>query len=117
MDTLGREYVSLDEFVERHQHRRAGADVIRHGRDPKFRAILLMGIPAVPISVRSGAMRPVTHISDAQPVRFPFRQPLAQPLAQMMTIGAKYWSEWQDLNLRPPRPERVLPLKNLMISV
>jgi hypothetical protein len=19
---------------------------------------------------------------------------------------AKYWSEWQDLNLRPPRPER-----------
>jgi hypothetical protein len=28
------------------------------------------------------------------------------------TVGAavsgstKYWSEWQDLNLRPPRPER-----------
>src|SRR5437660_3442374 len=21
-------------------------------------------------------------------------------------IGAKWWSEWQDLNLRPPRPER-----------
>ena len=20
---------------------------------------------------------------------------------------AKYWSEWQDLNLRPPRPEQV----------
>ena len=20
--------------------------------------------------------------------------------------SAKYWSEWQDLNLRPPRPER-----------
>ena len=21
-------------------------------------------------------------------------------------FGLKYWSEWQDLNLRPPRPER-----------
>jgi hypothetical protein len=21
-------------------------------------------------------------------------------------ISAKSWSEWQDLNLRPPRPER-----------
>jgi hypothetical protein len=29
-------------------------------------------------------------------------------------ISAKYWSEWQDLNLRPPRPERgVLPRTRL----
>ena len=26
------------------------------------------------------------------------------------------WSEWQDLNLRPPRPERGPPHENLMIS-
>jgi putative transposase len=30
---------------------------------------------------------------------------------------AKCWSEWQDLNLRPPRPERVRPLKSSTISV
>jgi hypothetical protein len=32
--------------------------------------------------------------------------PLANALADLVGICAKYWSEWQDLNLRPPRPER-----------
>jgi hypothetical protein len=27
-------------------------------------------------------------------------------VAGVVWISAKYWSEWQDLNLRPPRPER-----------
>src|SRR6516164_10394079 len=27
------------------------------------------------------------------------------------------WSEWQDLNLRPPRPERVPPQENSTFSV
>jgi hypothetical protein len=35
-----------------------------------------------------------------------FREPLAVPLAKAAEISAKCWSEWQDLNLRPPRPER-----------
>src|SRR4051812_42874627 len=37
--------------------------------------------------------------------------------------SAKYWSEWQDLNLRPPRPERgalpdcaTLRLKGVLIT-
>jgi hypothetical protein len=34
------------------------------------------------------------------------REALAHPLAQQAEIFAKCWSEWQDLNLRPPRPER-----------
>src|SRR5262245_31689479 len=34
------------------------------------------------------------------------REALAHPLAQQVLILAKCWSEWQDLNLRPPRPER-----------
>src|SRR5215813_11179964 len=25
--------------------------------------------------------------------------------------SAKFWSEWQDLNLRPPRPERCVSLR------
>ncbi len=33
MDPLGGEHVSLDQFVERHQRGRAGADMIGHGRD------------------------------------------------------------------------------------
>jgi hypothetical protein len=31
--------------------------------------------------------------------------------------GSETWSEWQDLNLRPPRPERVSLTENLTISV
>jgi hypothetical protein len=29
-------------------------------------------------------------------------------VTQIVSVGisVKYWSEWQDLNLRPPRPER-----------
>src|SRR5580700_8932829 len=34
------------------------------------------------------------------------KQVLAQLLAVEIGISAKSWSEWQDLNLRPPRPER-----------
>src|ERR1700738_5701588 len=35
-----------------------------------------------------------------------YRQPVADPVASKICCLAKYWSEWQDLNLRPPRPER-----------
>src|ERR1700680_2975073 len=31
---------------------------------------------------------------------------VADPLADDVGMPAKPWSEWQDLNLRPPRPER-----------
>jgi hypothetical protein len=34
------------------------------------------------------------------------RQGVAQGVADWIAISAKCWSEWQDLNLRPPRPER-----------
>ena len=33
-------------------------------------------------------------------------QGVAQGVAKLIWILAKCWSEWQDLNLRPPRPER-----------
>ena len=39
-------------------------------------------------------------------VRTTFRDELAELLAARATIFAKCWSEWQDLNLRTPRPER-----------
>ena len=31
---------------------------------------------------------------------------MAKPVANVIGNSTKYWSEWQDLNLRPPRPER-----------
>jgi hypothetical protein len=39
-------------------------------------------------------------------VRYSCREDLADPLADDVGMPAKPWSEWQDLNLRPPRPER-----------
>ena len=33
MNAFGREDVRLDQLIERHQHGRAGADMIRHGGD------------------------------------------------------------------------------------
>ena len=41
------------------------------------------------------------------------REALAHPLARQVEILAKCWSEWQDLNLRPPRPERGAPSYSL----
>jgi hypothetical protein len=40
------------------------------------------------------------------PVLCSFHLGLAEGLAGRFGFSAKYWSEWQDLNLRPPRPER-----------
>ena len=41
-------------------------------------------------------------------VRTTFRDELAELLAARATIFAKYWSEWQDLNLRPLVPNEAL---------
>src|SRR6478736_4548486 len=43
-----------------------------------------------------------------------FRAPY---LAPRPIFVLRIWSEWQDLNLRPPRPERVPLQKNSMISM
>jgi hypothetical protein len=34
------------------------------------------------------------------------RETVPQSVPVSILNSAKYWSEWQDLNLRPPRPER-----------
>ncbi len=34
------------------------------------------------------------------------RETVPQSVPVNTLISAKCWSEWQDLNLRPPRPER-----------
>jgi hypothetical protein len=37
---------------------------------------------------------------------------IGETFGMMQLNWAKYWSEWQDLNLRPPRPERGAPLSS-----
>jgi heme-degrading monooxygenase HmoA len=56
----------------------------------------LLDYPLVGMMQRtsSGRHHEMTH----QSVRFSVRQSVRE--------CAKFWSEWQDLNLRPPRPER-----------
>ena len=41
---------------------------------------------------------------------------MTQPVTVRSLKSAKCWSEWQDLNLRPPRPERVRLRKNARYS-
>ena len=47
-----------------------------------------------------------TYVGPLCFVRRSSREALADLLAQRDEISAKCWSEWQVLNLRPPRPER-----------
>src|SRR5450432_76954 len=48
------------------------------------------------------APRPRREIDEPQCNRRHETVPQSVPVSVL--ISAKYWSEWQDLNLRPPRP-------------
>ena len=48
--------------------------------------------------------------TDVARGKFHGSQGVAQGVAVDFGLGAKCWSEWQDLNLRPPRPEQSAPL-------
>ena len=47
----------------------------------------------------------VQVLSICSRVDWPF-ETVPQSVPVIVSISPKYWSEWQDLNLRPPRPER-----------
>src|SRR5215510_6241019 len=36
---------------------------------------------------------------------------VGETVGTRVLLSAKYWSEWQDLNLRPPRPNEVYPYR------
>jgi hypothetical protein len=58
MNALGHEHVRLDQFIERHQRRRAGADMIGHGRDRQLDALTskLLALPVERLMI--GVCRP-----------------------------------------------------------
>jgi hypothetical protein len=71
--------------------------------------------PLVWYAVESGGIaKPQQHDGDGAaacercPIGSKVRasQTVPQSVPISILISAKYWSEWQDLNLRPPRPER-----------
>src|SRR5215472_16259716 len=50
-------------------------------------------------------VRPVFE-SISVPITVPMATLLRPPVSEEFDFVWKAWSEWQDLNLRPPRPER-----------
>ena len=66
-----------------------------------------MTLPIGSTSVSARAL-PQGAQSQVRPSRLVgvWSQPGAQLVAKREENSAKCWSEWQDLNLRPPRPER-----------
>jgi hypothetical protein len=67
-----------------------------------------LGMTVEMLSQRYGHHHP-DHLSGARKAfahHRKSRDSVAEAVAEKDEVSAKYWSEWQDLNLRPPRPER-----------
>ena len=93
MNALGREHVRLDQFVERHQRRRAGADMIRHGRyrqlDPLARIVLALPIERLMVGVfldqhHRQQARTRKAARDRMERRRRLRDRLARPAAELL---------------------------------
>ena len=103
----------------------AGNEIVEHlaGLDDHSMAVAaywaaVAAKPKEKITLRQGArvmMKSCRNKSAA--VLRSSREAVADPVANAIQFWAKHWSEWQDLNLRPPRPERVPPQENSTFSV
>jgi len=92
----------------------AGNEIVEHlaGLDDHSMAVAaywaaVAAKPKEKITLRQGArvmMKSCRNKSAA--VLRSSREAVADPVANAIQFWAKHWSEWQDLNLRPPRPER-----------
>jgi len=91
----------------------AGNEIVEHlaGLDDHSMAVAaywaaVAAKPKEKITLRQGArvmMKSCRNKSAA--VLRSSREAVADPVANAIQFWAKHWSEWQDLNLRPPRPE------------
>jgi integrase len=91
-------------------------DVLRHtaatwlmqAATDVWQAAGYLGMTVEMLSQRYGHHHP-DHLADAKQAFARHRhgrETVAESVAERNEKPAKYWSEWQDLNLRPPRPER-----------
>src|SRR5262249_17165479 len=97
MNALARKHMALDQLIERHQHRRAGADMIRHGRQRYLNAfariLLALAIERLMVGVffdqdhcqqaRSGKSAG-DHMERRRRLRDPFARATAELLPHML---------------------------------
>ena len=82
-------------------------DVAHAGRHDMWEAAGYLGMTVEMLSQRYGHHHP-DHLSGAKRAftRHRKTRSCGVTCGELESKLAKYWSEWQDLNLRPPRPER-----------
>jgi integrase len=78
--------------------------LMQSGTSP-WEAAGFLGMSVEMLLERYGHHHP-DHLSGARKAFAKHREAVAEAVAGKGCKSAKSWSEWQDLNLRPPRPER-----------
>ena len=94
--------------VTPHTLRHTAATWLMQAGTDIWQAAGYLGMTVEMLSERYGHHHP-NHLSGAKGAfarHRKLRETVAEPVAETKPTSAKYWSEWQDLNLRPPRPER-----------
>ncbi len=76
------------------------------GHSYRLKATPPAGVEVIAVAKRAFGLRSWTLCGDRAAATTVSRQGVAQGVAVDLFLSTKCWSEWQDLNLRPPRPER-----------
>ena len=92
--------------VRQRSEPRGGNGVQGNVGEPIGRANLVAKSPAVANGRAAHARSSFSYAA-----RIVTARPVAQPVAEV-DYCSETWSEWQDLNLRPPRPERCGSLRH-----
>ncbi len=98
----------LGDDVTPHVLRHTAATWLMQAGTDLWEAAGYLGMTVEMLTQRYGHHHP-DHLSGARKAfarHRKSREVVAEVVAERDDISAKYWSEWQDLNLRPPRPER-----------
>ncbi len=99
------EDAGLGADVTRHVLRQTAATWLMQSGTSPWEAAGYLGMSVEMLMERYGHQHP-DHLSGARKAFARHRDAVAEGVAAKDQKSAKYWSEWQDLNLRPPRPER-----------
>jgi integrase len=98
----------LSNDVTPHVLRHTAATWLMQAATDLWQAAGYLGMTVEMLSQRYGHHHP-DHLANAKQAFARHRhgrETVAESVAERNKKPAKYWSEWQDLNLRPPRPER-----------
>ena len=101
-------HAGLGTDVKPHTLRHTAATWLMQAGTDIWQAAGFLGMTIEMLSERYGHHHP-DHLSGAKGAfsrHRKLRETVAEAVAETKPTSPKYWSEWQDLNLRPPRPER-----------